>query len=59
MDIWMHRWTEYIYMFSIYFLVRKITRNVFTGFSNAEAICDLNESNFIEAEGVETSLWWV
>lgn len=32
---------------------------MFTGLSNTEAICDLGESDFIEAEEVETRLWWV
>lgn len=36
-----------------------MTRIMFTGFSNAEAICDPDENNFIEAEGIEASLWWL
>lgn len=32
---------------------------MFSGFCNAEAICDPDENNFIEAKGMETSLWWV
>ena len=32
---------------------------MFSGFCNAETICDPDENNFTEAEGMETSLWWV
>lgn len=38
---------------------KKMIRNMFSGFCNAEAICDPDENNFIEAKGMETSLWWV